>query len=107
MEVHRQQCQSCGSFRMRNILVREPGRRAAVYVRCAACRQLVARYVLADYYHHGKGIESFLRSHGAASSESGRHLLEEFERAKSEALEGFEAAMKALEELGKDDRDDG
>ena len=103
MEIHRQQCQSCGSHDMRNILVREPGRPAAVYVRCGGCRELVARYKLAEYYHHGKSIESYLRSHGSASAESGRHFLEEFERAQRESIEGFEAAVAKLRELGKDD----
>ncbi len=86
---------------MRNILVREPGRPASVYARCAECGKFVALYELSDYYHHGKGVESYLRSHGSAAAESGRDALGSFERAKEKALAGFEAAVEHLEEEGK------
>ena len=46
MDIHRQQCQACRSFDLRNIVVRETGRLAAVYVRCLGCTRLVARYEL-------------------------------------------------------------
>jgi RNase P subunit RPR2 len=57
MELHRQQCQKCKSFNMRNILVRNPGEQQMVYVRCVDCHEFVALYKLRDYYHHEKGIE--------------------------------------------------
>ena len=54
MELHRQHCQNCQSIEMRNILVREAGKATSVYVRCGNCGELVARYKLRDYYHHGR-----------------------------------------------------
>ena len=60
MEVHRQQCQHCGTFDARNILVRETGLPMTIYVRCTQCGELVARYKLSEYYHHGMGVESYL-----------------------------------------------
>jgi hypothetical protein len=101
MEVHRQRCQSCGSLNLHNILAREPGQPTVIFVRCAACDELVARYVLSGYYHHGKGIDSFLRSLGSALAESGRDTLADFERVKKEAIEGYEAVLQRLKEEGK------
>ncbi len=102
MEVHRQQCQKCDSYQMRNILVREPGHSTVVYARCAECRELVARYALEDYYHCGKGIESYLRSHGGATSESGRHIMQDFQDAEATAATGFADALEELREEGKE-----
>jgi hypothetical protein len=101
MEVHRQRCQSCDSLDMRVILVRDPGQLQTAYVRCRACAELVARYRLRDYYHHGKGIESYLRSKGGTAIESGRRVLEEFEQESKDALAGYGAAVKRLEEEGR------
>jgi hypothetical protein len=86
---------------MRVILVREPGELQTVYVRCHDCTELVARYRLTDYYHHGKGIDSFLRSQGETDIESGRRVLREFEQAREEAVTGYEAVLRQLEEEGK------
>jgi hypothetical protein len=97
MEVVVQKCQECGSEEVRNMLVREQGRAQMVYVCCAKCGSLVARYRLRDYYHHGKGIESFLRSAGSGGGDSGRDALAEFQKLKEEAVEGFEQALRLLE----------
>ena len=102
MELHRQQCQKCRSFNMRNILVRNPGEPQKVYVRCLDCRGFVALYTLSDYYHQGKGIESYLRSHGAGDVDSGRHMLADFKKVQETALEGFEKTIEQLEKEGKD-----
>ena len=96
MEVHSQKCQACQSQKLSNLLVREPGQSQTVYVRCAECGELVARYRLREYYHHGKGIESWLRSRDPAASESGRDVHGEFERVQQDALQGFVAALAVL-----------
>ena len=72
-----------------------------VFVRCAGCKELVARYRLQDYYHHGKGVDSFLRTRGVDASDSGRKFLEEFQKVQQEAEDGL---ANALEELEKDGR---
>ena len=97
MQVVVQRCQDCGSQEVRNMLAREPGRAQMVYVHCAKCGALVARYRLRDYYHHGKGIESFLRSAGAVHGDSARDLLAEYEKIKGETLQGFEQTKELLE----------
>ena len=102
MEVRRQTCQNCGSTDVRNILVREEGHAQMVFVRCSKCGELVARYRLRDYYHHGKGAESFLRSAGSQASESGREQLKEFEQIQDEALAGYEQALEQLRNEGKE-----
>jgi hypothetical protein len=102
METHRQRCQVCQSLQMRNILVREPGEPTVIYARCGECGELVARYRLEDYYHHGKGIESYLRSHGGAAAESGRRIMKEFQEVEAQALAGFAAAIAQLQQQGKD-----
>lgn len=102
MELHRQQCQNCGSYGMRNILVRQPGALTQVYARCADCGELVALYELSDYYHQGKGLESYLRSRGAGAADSGRRMLAEFREVKENALRGFEAALEQLRREGKE-----
>ena len=101
MEVHRQTCQQCQSIDLRNIIVREGHSPTKVFVRCAKCKELVALYELNQYYHHGKGIESYLRSH-SGSADSGREWLSEFEAAKQEAETGFAAALEKLEENQKE-----
>ena len=101
MEVHRQHCQRCQSVDVHDVLVREPGEPQTVYVICADCHSLVARYRLADYYHHGKGAESFLRSRGGRSMESGRELLNDFEGARDEALAGYARVLTALADQHK------
>jgi hypothetical protein len=102
MEVKRQRCQSCGSIDVRNILVRS-GRDQIVYVRCSKCEQLVARYELKDYYHHGKGMESYLRAHGASGgADSGRAWLEQFNKSQEQAVSGYEAALEALRSAHKE-----
>jgi hypothetical protein len=87
---------------MRNILVREEGRSTTVYVRCADCGDLVARYELSGYYHHGKGMDSYLRSIGPRAAESGRNLLGEFRRVQSDSVAGYQRALLALDELHKE-----
>ena len=102
MEVHRQTCQACGSIDVRDIIVREEGRAQMVFVRCAKCGELVARYRLRDYYHHGKGIDSFLRSMGSEASDSGRHQLGEFSKVQEEALAAYDQVLTQLQEEEKD-----
>ena len=101
MEIHRQQCQACGGYDMRDILVREEAHPTVIYVRCCNCASLVARYELSDYYHHGKGIESYLRSHASTSSESGRDVLDAFAATQERAVAGYERAIQELVALGK------
>ena len=102
MEVHRQTCQSCGSRRQHNIIARAAGRPMAIFVRCVECEELVAVYEVSRYYHHGKGADSFLRSLGPEAAESGRNVLQSFERAKRDALEWYPKVLAALEEQGKE-----
>ncbi len=102
MEIHRQQCQHCGSRDVRNILVRDTDAPMTIYVRCLGCGALVARYKLSEYYHHGKGIESFLRCLGAAAGESGRDYLAEFNRIQRDVVEGFAEVRRRMTEAGKD-----
>ena len=101
MEVHRQTCQSCGSTDVRNIIARQEGQAQMVYVRCSNCMEFVARYRLRDYYHHGKDVDSYLRSMGAEASDSARKHLDEFKKAREESLAGFEQALEQLREDGK------
>jgi uncharacterized Zn finger protein len=102
MDIHRQQCQSCVTSEVRNILVREANLPTIVYVRCVHCGRLVARYELSDYYHHGKGIESFLSSRRGRVEDSGREMMKQYDEAKRKAIEGFKEVVTRLEELGKD-----
>jgi hypothetical protein len=100
MDVHRQTCQNCGSRALHNILVREPGHRVVVFVGCTSCEKLVARYALESYYHHGKGLESYLRSI-QGSVESGRRVLSEFEAAQQDAVDAYARVVKSLRDKGK------
>ncbi len=102
MELHRQTCQACGSIDVRNILRRTEGHQnPTVFVRCARCHSLVARYELATYYHHGKGIESWLRGVRGVR-ESGRALRDEFRAVSEDAEREYAEALQELAELGKE-----
>ena len=102
MEVHRQRCQACDSLDVHDLLVREVGEPQTVYVRCASCGELVARYVLCDYYHHGKSVESYLRSHMGGAFESARQIAQTFQEVEMDALAGYERALDRLRELNKE-----
>ncbi|MEM7136162.1 MAG: hypothetical protein AAF500_06265 [Myxococcota bacterium] len=100
MGVHRQRCQSCDSTRLNNLLVRQPGKDQVVLVVCAECHDLVARYELSSYYHHGKGFESWLRQVRNAT-ESALDLSEAFEKTRDNALNELAEALAKLETEGK------
>jgi hypothetical protein len=101
MEVHRQTCQKCGSIDVRNIIEREANLPAIIYVRCAKCGELVARYQLSDYYHHGKGFDSYMHSHQVIAAESGREVLKMFKNVKKESTDGFKRVLDILSKEGK------
>lgn len=101
MEVHRQQCQTCGSIRVHDILVRESGQPQTVFVVCAECHGLVARYRLQEYYHHGKGADSFIRSRQGKLADSGRELLDEYRRTQREVAEQHARVLAVLAEQHK------
>lgn len=84
------------------LVVREPGHAQVVMVRCTQCRELVARYELSAYYHHGRGYESWIASFSGVA-ESGRDLLGRFAQVKEQAVAQFE---KVVERLRKDGRDE-
>ena len=91
-----QSCRACASKTMRNYLSEEPGQPIEVYVRCAACGEFVSRYVLREYYYHQAAYESFVRTRGSQSRESGRSVLEDFENLKQRSLKGYEKLMERL-----------
>ena len=101
MEVHRQKCQSCQSIDLRNIIVRDQNQPMTIYCRCAHCGKLVARYQLSNYYHHGKGLESYLRSQGVNAADSARRWLREFQGVQQQSEQGYEAALQVLRDAGK------
>ncbi|OGG95075.1 MAG: hypothetical protein A2508_08635 [Candidatus Lambdaproteobacteria bacterium RIFOXYD12_FULL_49_8] len=106
MEVHRQTCQLCGSHEQRNLLVRESGEPDKVFVECAKCHELVARYIVSPggYFHAHRGYESFLRG-VARSGEvmSGKKLTEEFEEMQGQVEARFERIKIILAEKHKVD----
>lgn len=87
---------------MRNILRRGEGHPQTVYVRCASCGELVARYVVSGYYHHGKDIDSWVQRYYQGARESGRDVGEEFERVRKDAVREYSEVLEELERLGKD-----
>ena len=101
MVVHRQRCQACGSLEHNVLLVRDPGRAQVALLRCAKCRNLVARYELSAYYHHGRGYESWIGSFKGVA-ESGRDMLSHFDEVKAHAEADFDRALERLHLDGKD-----
>ena len=101
MQVHRQRCQNCDSVGLHNLLVRVPGKSQIVLALCANCRQLVARYELSQYYHHGKGIDSWLRSFDP-TTESAHDLKESFEDVRETAVAQLEQALAVLKADGRE-----
>lgn len=100
MELHRQQCQACGSRVLHNLLRHGEGHEATVYVVCANCGALVARYGLATYYHEGKGMDSWLR-HAGSEPESARTISVRFATERDRARKEFEEVMEALRDSGR------
>ena len=81
---------------MTNIIVRAPGKRQVIFVQCKGCGDLVVRYELAEYYHHKKGIESYLRN-VAIATESTLDLQDSFVRLKEHSPEELKEALRILE----------
>ena len=102
MEVHPQRCPSCGSLQHNALLLREPGRPDRVYLRCARCARLVARYALSASYHHGKGLDSYLRGLDEMTTESGREALDDYRAVQEEAEEEYARVLEELEREGKE-----
>ena len=105
MEVHRQTCQLCGSTELKNILFREDGEHDMVFVKCAACKELVARYVIADggYFHAHKGYESYLRGMArSGQAMSGKRLKNEFQEMDKNCEAKFLQVQAILKEEHKD-----
>jgi len=106
MEVHRQTCQLCGSHHLRNILARETGEADKVFVQCADCDELVARYVVAPggYFHAHKGFESFLRGLSrSAETMSGREMDQGFKAIEDKVSQHFETVKTKLIDEHKTD----
>ena len=103
MEIRHQTCLACHSESLENIIVRDAGRTQAVYVRCRDCREFVARYILKDYYHHGRTLDSLLQSTGQ-TLESGREMLAEMKEREETAVEQFAKIIRALEEFEHSDK---
>lgn len=100
MEIHVQQCQTCGKRNLRNILVREAGENDKVYVQCRSCDAFVASYTLSPmgYYHHGKGYESFLRSlQRSGEFMSGRNVADLYKERVAKEERHFRKVMDAVE----------
>jgi len=91
-EVHRQTCQSCGGREHRIFLIDRPGSRTHAVVQCVHCGQLVARYGLDSYYHHGKGYESWLKRQGI-NAWSPKEMHAAFEKSVSDAEADFRIAQ--------------
>jgi len=91
IDVHRQQCPTCGSRTHRNLLTQRPGRPLAIVVQCARCGAFVAHYVLSAYYHHGKSYEDWVRRQ-APNAWSPRDMPRAFEEVKERAEADFEEA---------------
>jgi len=106
MEVHRQTCQLCGSHQLRNILARDPGEPDKVFVQCAECHELVARYVISPggYYHAHKGFESFIRGLSRSGEMmSGKGLAEEFKAMEEKCNQYYSSVQEHLAQEHKED----
>ena len=101
MELHRQRCQSCQSLELNCVLRRDEAHPLTVYVRCAKCGELVARYRVGEYYHHGKGMESWLKAMRPGNRESARNLRADFDEVKRNSIAEYADVLEELERQGK------
>lgn len=101
MDLHRQRCQACQSLDLHCLLRRDEAHPLTVYVRCAKCDELVARYKVEEYYHHGKGIESWLKAMRPGALESGRNIRLDFEKARDESVAEYADVVEELGAQGK------
>lgn len=110
MEIHIQQCQECGSEKLKNIILRESGEPDRIIVQCHDCEHFVASYVLAPmgYYHHGKGFESFLKSlHRSGEFMSGRKVQQLFESRKTSEIKLYEKVMARIKQREEKQKSEG
>ncbi|MEM8883139.1 MAG: hypothetical protein AAGD14_03630 [Planctomycetota bacterium] len=102
MEIRRQRCQKCQSLDLHNIIERKPGQRTLVFVKCARCDDLVARYELSGYYHHGRGLESWIRAGGRIPEESGRDTNKWFRDYEEKVMAQYKEVVDYLRAKGKE-----
>jgi len=83
------------------VLRRDEAHPLTVYVRCAKCGELVARYRVGEYYHHGKGMESWLKAMRPGNRESARNLRADFDEVKRNSIAEYADVLEELERQGK------
>lgn len=98
MEIRHQTCLACHATTLENIIVRDAGKTESIYVRCTNCQEFVARYILKDYYHHGRTLDSLLQTTASNSADSGREILSTIKEREETAVAQFAKVLDALDE---------
>ena len=88
---------------MRSMMARRSGALPTFDARGAVRGERMALYKTRDCYHHGQGVDSRPRSHGADAAESGRSSRADLARARKNAVADFDTVLAMLESEGKDD----
>ncbi len=91
----REHCPYCDSVDMHNLVYMKTGQKVYVYVECADCKKLVARYTLKRYSSAAdyNAVLEYYRRRGEMSS--GRRILKEV----NSHVDGMEEGWERVKEL--------
>ena len=95
----RETCPLCGSTHMVNNHFLQHQKHSRVFIECAHCGHLVAKYILRNYIDPGFHYEQFLKLAKIHQDfSSGRKTLESFQALQEKAKSQFMEVKKILEE---------
>lgn len=87
--IKREKCPHCHSDKHHNYVVLEKNRRITVFVECAECHILVARYALEHYIDPNAPYESFLKQIRDNRTESARKMMNNIQFYRADLTEEF------------------
>mgnify|MGYP003565475752 CR=1 FL=1 len=101
----REKCPMCGETRMINNHYLQHQRHDRVFVECAHCGHLVAKYILRNYLDPGFHYQQFLKLAKIHQDfSSGRKAIENFQILQERAKTQFEKIKNLLKKNDEDDK---
>jgi hypothetical protein len=96
--VKRETCPNCDSDKHRNYVAFAPDKPLTIYVECANCQYLVARYIIQHYVDPNAPFEAFLHQARDLAGDSGRKMMTEIKSFKENMAREFEEIRRAWRE---------
>ncbi len=96
--VKRETCPNCQSDKHYNYVRFDKNHQMTVFVECANCRAMVARYLVQQYIDPNAPFEAFLHQVRQHAGDSGRMLLDDIKTYKADVTREFDDVRRAWQE---------